>query len=377
MSKPIGVFAADTHLTEKTWLAPGRDIVGDAYASFKQLIDFALAQHLPLVLAGDVLERAVNTSSPITFAFEQLDRLHAADLQVFYIQGQHDEATPPWLSGHQATTHVNNTAFKLNNVPLYGLDYHPAGLLQIAMSNIPADTDVLVSHQVWLDFCGDAFGPQGSFGDVPVVNNVFTGDLHQFKQLKTVGRDGQKLTVISPGATHRCSIDEPDEHYFCVLYDDLTWKRVSLKTRPRLNYTLSAEGDLEAMLSQLNDKLEQTSQQTADYSEIIRKPLLWVKAAAGLEKAESRIRAASQGWAHLFFKELPPPPPPQAVARRQRAVSAGQKRAATLHSELHDYLISQNQEFLEADARRLLDAPDVSGELQKLRAEALNSRGIA
>lgn len=371
--QPVGVFCADNHLAERTWIGPGREIAGDSYSSFRQIIDFCVNNHLPLVAAGDIIDKAVNRSSPIAFAFQQLDRLAHHDLPFYYLQGNHDEATPPWFSGHHGAVHVNTKMFHLGRVQLYGLDYHPDSLLQIALAAIPAATDVLVAHQCWADMCGTILTPQGSFGDIPVVSNVFTGDLHKFAKITTRGSNGQLLTAVSPGSTQLCAINEPEDHFFCVLYSDLSWKRVKLQTRRRLTYQLTADGDVDAVVQQLPAALDKAAETAASFDTTIQKPLLWITAVADLPQAKERVEAAAAGRAHMFWKELPTAPTVQVLARRQIAETTGQRRAATLSSELHDYLVSQDLEHLERDARRLLEATDPAAELRRLREETLNA----
>lgn len=370
MSKPILTLSADWHLQNRAWSF--RDISGDAYYSFKQIVDYSIEQGVEaLVGAGDLIDKVVNNSDPIVFLNQQLDRLKKAKVRVLYVQGQHEMADKPWLSGHEWPEHISGQQLTVDTVCMFGLDYHPNPLLQIALAAIPEGTHLLIAHQVWGEFMGSIASPEGNMGDVPVVQTVFTGDYHVRKELDVRGKDGQKLKVISPGSTCLQSIDEPWKKFFYVVYDDYTWKKVRLKTRQRVDWNLMGSTDVDEALQLLEPELVRIADETVGYDERVRKPIFWIEYPFKLAGHRGRIEKALNGRAHIFWKERPPEPPPEVVARRKSAADRGQRRAATLLSELPDYLKAGGLARLEDDCERLLKTGNVDDELRRMRAEAL------
>jgi hypothetical protein len=363
MSKPIGLFAADTHLIERSWSS--RQITGDSYYSFTQLIDAAISLRVPLFILGDVLDHAVNGSSPIVFFNQQMERMKLAGVPVWIIQGQHEYQDTPWLHTHPWPKHMHGKSVRIGVFDLYGLDYQPSGKLQEALSTIPVGTNILCAHQVWAEFAGEVCAPQGSFGDVPGVSVVFTGDLHKTKKLVTRGKSGQTLTAYSPGSISMNAIDEPAIKNYLVLHDDGGVSAVPLKTRPMIDwFVMNTSEDLDKFVSDFDKALLVVQDKAVGLPSEIAVPLLRVTYSYRLTDAVQRVRHVVAGRAHLFFKELSPEPE-QAV--QVTAVTG----LATMEAFLPDYLKSRELAYLQDDCSRLLAAEDVAAELQRMRAEAL------
>jgi hypothetical protein len=369
MPKALAAFCADLHLAERAWtVSENRNITGDSFYSFRQIIDTALKYRVDVVCAGDIMDKVINRDVPVTFLMQQLDRLDKDGLVFYYIIGNHD-AGALWPAGHRAARHFDGEMAHLDTVSVFGRDFIPAPLLQTGLTAIPADTDVLVAHQCWSDWCGDTFNPQGSFSDVPSAKVMVTGDLHSYRVTDAVGKTGQKIKVFSPGATCLQAIDEPSEHFFLVLYDDFTWKRVRLNTRHRLRVTFNHPGEIEAFMQALPVKLEQIADYTEGWDEQVRKPLIHVTYASHLSGCYERIVAAVGDKAWTFRRELPPEPTPEVAVRRETLQKRG--RAATLSSEMHGFLEQKGWEEAEPDCARLLDSVDPVRETQQMLNEAL------
>jgi len=119
------VFTADLHLEDGAWSTrPG--IYGDAYYSFNQIIDYCINHGLQLILGGDVLEKKSNSARPIAQLCNGLSRMQAANLDVHYIQGNHEyDRNAPWLSVHKWSRHIHKQTVPINGVRVYGLDWLP------------------------------------------------------------------------------------------------------------------------------------------------------------------------------------------------------------------------------------------------------------
>ena len=369
MANDIAVMFADGHLQDRAWA--NRPIEGDSYCSFKQIIDYAVKNRLPVIGAGDLIDKQRNTSGPIVFLHKQLDRLALKNLPFFYTQGQHEMDEDPWLSGHRTAVHLHRRKEFLHGVTLYGIDYMPAEHLPTELGLIPEDVDLLICHQVWADWMGDIASPQGCFGDIPVVNNAFSGDYHIDTVEKTRGKDGQQIEVLSPGSIAMQSIDEDENKYFFVLMDDLTFRRVKLMTRRKVEWTvINRQDEVEQFVETIDPVLAEVESQAEKYPKGIRKPLLRVQYSSRLEGALRRIMKAVDGRAFVFPKETPPQKA-EVEERRARKQRDGDKHATTLESLLPGYLESEGHKALQDDCQRLLQAGDVSGELQRMKKEAL------
>jgi len=114
---------ADTHLGFSAYRRSTTDGVNqrekDIYDSFTQVIDYALAEHVDLILhAGDLFDTVRPTNRAITVALQQILRLSAAHIPLVIIAGNHEQ---PKL---QETGHIFSIFDHLDNVyPVYHETY--------------------------------------------------------------------------------------------------------------------------------------------------------------------------------------------------------------------------------------------------------------
>lgn len=114
---------ADTHLGFSAYRKSTTDGVNqrekDIYDSFTQVIDYALAEHVDLVLhAGDLFDTVRPTNRAITIALQQILRLSSAHIPIVIIAGNHEQ---PKL---QETGHIFSIFDHLDNVyPVYHENY--------------------------------------------------------------------------------------------------------------------------------------------------------------------------------------------------------------------------------------------------------------
>ena len=317
MPKDIAVLCSDTHLQTRAWA--NKPIEGDSYHSFTQIISYACSHRLPVIGAGDLIDRRVNDPAPIRFLVRELTRLEDAGQEFYFIQGQHELDETPWMSMAPNAVHLHNHEVEIQDLRVRGVDFQPADKFKAAFdAAADAKPDLLVAHQVWQDFMGERAGPQGAFSDVGGTRFMLTGDFHERKTVSVRGRDGQLLTVYSLGSTCMQDIAEPTSKYFAVLQDNLEIRYVSLKTRPVIDVGyLDTPERVDKCLDGLKQQLD-AAYKVEGLPEHIRKPLLRFAYGHDLPDTLRRITRLVDGRAHLFPKELPPKRE-DAVARTRAA----------------------------------------------------------
>ncbi len=361
--KPDGLHASDTHLRPRR---------GDEQYAFRQLVDAAIAEGVEYVcLAGDCFDKQSNRSEVVTFAFKEIDRLEQAGIGFLYTQGQHDADDPPWFSGHRWAMHLHKKKFDNNagTRMLQGLDWQPFGDLQEALAEIDPIVNFLVCHQVWSDWMGDVASPQGDFAQIPGhVTHVHTGDLHQWKLEKHKNADGEKMSVLSTGATTQQKIDEPSRHYYALLYPDNRIVKKALKSRVFVDCSLMAtDKDVEVFMSELEPTLAECNQKWAagDMPPELQKPLIRVTYASRLGDVVRRVEKAVGDRANLVFKEIPPEEKTTVFYKAAEGV------AVTPLSVLPDAVDKKESPQLYGLCERLLAAADPELAFAAWRAEYL------
>jgi hypothetical protein len=295
--KPLFVFAADLHLSKLVW--SGRpDIADDSYRAMSQVVDTALRHRVPLVLGGDLFDKRKPDSESVAVAYENLERMARENLPVYFNQGQHDMADPPWLTIHPWPKHIHKQSFELAGYQFYGLDWQPAGVLQTELAQIPPRTTFLVAHQVWKEHMGGIGNPEGSVSEVPHALFLLTGDYHHTQITEWPNANGQKMSVVSPGSTHMRAIDEPAQKS-CYLFSRQPDGKVvitaePLATRPYYEVRINNEFELLSFCQDANTKLPPPAVEPSD------KLLLRVSYAMEIPEVSARIRQAVSNRAHLF-----------------------------------------------------------------------------
>lgn len=298
--KPVAIFGADTHISEAVWSQRPR-LRGDAFFGFSQLVDIALAENAPLVLAGDCLELLDSTgltSLTLKFVTEQIERLRQAELPLYYISGQHDVASPSWLSAMSPwAIDVSGSVFKLGDRMWYGLNFQEGPALKVAMEMRPEAYGLLL-HQRWAELTGGR-GHQGSLAEVGKARVVVTGDMH-LKAHKTVG----KTHVFSPGATHKRRVDEPDKHYAVVAYADGSFGFRQIRSRRTLRVHMDPMQNSRRQLSDIVDKVRAMldDEATLELPVELRQPFVIFDAGGHFENAYSRLSEDLQDAAHVFTR---------------------------------------------------------------------------
>jgi DNA repair exonuclease SbcCD nuclease subunit len=205
--QPVAIVAADLHLTKATW-KKHPTLAGDTYRALIYLVDSAISRKLPLWLLGDIFDSQRPDSETVAIFCDAMDRARHFDVQVLFIQGNHDKADPPWPRVHPWPRWMHQQTFNpLPSLKCYALDYTPRDKLPEELSKIPPGTDILLAHQSWEEL--QTIGAtDGSLLTVPTVRVVLTGDYH-VRLTKWMHRlDGTPLVVHSPGSTSMQALNE-------------------------------------------------------------------------------------------------------------------------------------------------------------------------
>ena len=296
---------------------------GDAYFSFKQIVDYAVDMELPIIAAGDLIDKQKNESRVVSFLSEQIKRLEDAEVDLLYIQGQHElQPHTPWLSAISSHPwHLHNETMHLEGINFMGFDWSPPELVAENLKAVPSDIDVLVMHQVTQEWMGGIAPAELCFSQVPYARALIIGDYHEISGTESHrGAQGQDLTVLSPGSTCLQSISEPRKKSCYLLHSDLTFEALPIRTRSVLAPgELSMPEQLDAFVENVGHQIESATEKAiaAEYPPELHKPILYVKYLSCLEGAYARIDKAVGDKAHLFFKELRPAPTEEQQQERQ------------------------------------------------------------
>jgi predicted phosphodiesterase len=305
----IAIACADLHLDENAW-KDRSEIHGDSMWSLKWICDLAQERRLPVIMAGDVLDKQLNNAAVTRSVRYNLAKVGRT---IMYVQGQHDMQPLPWLSSlnDENTSWLDfdcRTMKRPSSIPgvgIWGIDWTPANKIQDRLNEIPKDTDILVMHQVTKDLMKELrelkhWELQAS--QIPHARLLILGDFHRTRIVKTKGATGQDLTIISPGSTNMRSIDEPPDKYVFLINRHLEYEKVRIPTRPKLEFTIKDEVDFNYFVGIAAVQLEGARKQALKdgVPEHISKPLQLVKFNSSIPYVYRRITEAVGDYGHLF-----------------------------------------------------------------------------
>lgn len=264
------IFAADIHLSKLTWQNKP-DMIGDSWRSFMQIIDYALEHKLPIILGGDVFDKEQPDSASLQVLYRAMDKMQAAGLAVYFIEGQHEKAQPAWMSAHAWPQHVGippNQFFTIASHTFYGINWTARSEIKELVNSIPQNVEFLVMHQVWAEHMGNIVIPELSIHDLPYACTVLTGDYHKHQITEHITAGG-KITMVSPGSINMRKIDEDPEKYF-YHYDFASRKfqAIQLVTTPKFEVTVSSFAALQQFTEQLDQAIKQ--QQNNQIKPVVR-----------------------------------------------------------------------------------------------------------
>jgi hypothetical protein len=248
------VFTADCHLSRLIWQRRPT-LVGDSWAAFSALIGYCVQEQAPLIIGGDLFDKAQPDSDSVVLFSREMQRMADARLPVYFTQGQHENARTPWALCHPWPQHVHGRTFQVPGVlgTFYGIDWQPLGVAAGALKAVPPDVTWLVTHQVWLEHMGDHItAPECSMLDVPAhVRYVLTGDYHVHQITAYPTTAGQQL-LVSPGSLRPRNVADVQLPATAYHFNGSEFMTVSLPRRPAVVGTLAGPDDIPAFLTALS-----------------------------------------------------------------------------------------------------------------------------
>jgi len=358
------------------WLSDAhlRNRRGDEQFALRQCITAAKKHKVKQVIAtGDLTDRQTNRSLPISFWMKQIDRLEEAGIAFWFLQGNHDEDEPPWLSAHRHAKHLHNRSVQVGPYTGFGLDFQPFGKLQEVLPELPAEANLLICHQAWSEWMHFDDVPQGDFAQVPGhFSHVFSGDYHRKKVDKCKNADGDKMICASVGATCAQKIDEPHEHYYCLIGDDGQLRFEKLHSRVYIEWpVMNRPDDLDQFMEEYDSELARAEQHAAanDYPETLVRPYLRVTYSHKLNDAVARVTKAVGERAILYWKEIPPE---DKQPTKNKPAKVGKEEAVTPLSVLAQEVDKEKEPEVFELCTRLLQAPATfKEEFARWKAERL------
>jgi len=305
MGKYFASVISDVHTSSSDSAWKGSSIRGDARWSLKQFVDISVRNDVTVAIAlGDLLDKSANKTKAIEPWVDTIDVLTRHGIQLVFIQGNHDQDDPPWLSAvSKATLHLHQQTLKVRGKNFYGFDFQPERTLAEEIERIPEGTDYLLCHQGWKEFLRFEQSYQGSLTELHNTKNVLTGDLHHSLTETVRDRHGKRMCVESLGASSMQSVSDPIEHYVGLLSSSgLT--RVPLVSRKVIKLPpVNISEDLIAVLAGIKKKIRLATEEAALAPEDIRKPIVILEH-TGVADAYTRASAVIDDSAHLFCRRV-------------------------------------------------------------------------
>jgi hypothetical protein len=365
MRTALCIVSSDWHLERNAWVRYP-DLSGDAYFGLEQIIDLCTERHLPLIAAGDLFDKPYPDSRSVWEAMRQMDRMENYNLKVLYIQGQHERSRDkPWMSLHEWPQYIHQEYKPIKGLNFYGLDYTRPDHLKSALQACDNQyTNILVCHQVWGNFMGTIRVTDGMLEQVPLHDGVIiTGDYHKHVNLEVTAENGCKNVVLSPGSICLQSVDEPPDKAVYVLYDDLTFESIPLKSRNIFRHELLKKQDLEDLLATIGHSWLDPQIGVPDN---IAKPILSVRYDPDIPDAYTRLVNDVKDRAHLFARPIG-----REMDEKQVEVGEAQQTIDLgLEGNLAKLCLPGSITY--AIARRLLTCTNPKTELTQIETEYLN-----
>lgn len=364
MRSPLLVVSADWHLEKNAWVRHP-NLSGDSYYGLKQVVDIALLFNIPLVAAGDLFNHSYPDSYSVRMAMEQLYRLQKANLAVYYNQGQHEKTKDqPWLGLHSHPIHIHKKYADIKNIRLTGLDYtRPDSLIANLNEICKKDTDILIAHQTWHEFMGQ-YSKEAFLSSVPNIHTILTGDFHKHTYLRIKGATNQKLLVLSPGSLCLQTLDEPSTKAVFVLYDDMSFESVPIKSRVINHFDVKDQDELDILLSSLDNGVLDLQD---DVSTEISKPIISIRYNTNIKDAFIQVSNKVLDKAHLFTKPISEKP---ISITKEIKTSHTEIIKAGLEGNLTKYCDANSTSY--KIAKRLLTSYNPKEELNNLEKEYLS-----
>ncbi len=371
-AKPVAVLSSDWHLLPGAWKKYPR-VTKDAYCSLSQIVDLTIELDVPLVGAGDLFDNKTPPSESVVFCSQQMKRLQDNNLKVYYVQGQHEESTPTWMSLFPNTVHIDSfltgkaQLFELfGGMTVCGMDIEKTaeGMDEKtkAMKALKSgQLDLFITHQIWGDFIKKGQLDSFKLRTVDFFKMVYSGDCHEY----IVDTHIENCIALSTGSTCMQAVNESPCKKVNVLFDDLSFKSYELITRPFKLLTVKTKEHLDYILDTPKENILGVSDFEA-IPEEIRKPLVIVRCNNKLQFAFSRLVEKFAEW----HSEVTPVNFDSAEV--VKALSGDQEVEETVDvTECIHTAVGSKDTQLYKDSVRLFFSADVKQELEVMRSEHL------
>lgn len=301
-AKAVAILTSDWHLDRHAW-AKHPTLAGDSIWGLEQILDRASHDNLEIFAAGDLFDRTSPDSYTVARAIELIDN---AGQVINFTQGQHEKVRErPWMSLSQHCRHMHRLAYVLRRpgfeLHTYGIDYTRPDTLIEELESVPRHTTLLMLHQVWREFM-HPIPSEASFDVIPPgVKLLLTGDFHHSLVRPHIGPNGNRFKVVSPGSTNMRAIDEPEQKFYYILYDDMSVGREELSARTVYRKRIETEQD---MADFMNKDLEKWLTPSKSVPAEISKPILDIRYHPDLENIYERIVRVAGKDSHLFLRPI-------------------------------------------------------------------------
>lgn len=245
--KPLAAITGDLHLRkgDRTWIRRP-EIAGDTVHQMECVVQYCHDHKIPeLWLLGDILEGMLATPDVLLILRRIFDACEGYGIRVRYIQGNHDKNNPTYVEAtHHWPIYVHDVLFKAGQFNVYGLDYVRPTEVEHALRSVPRDAQILITHQVWKDVLGDAYGHAWIDWIPQTVRLIVSGDIHK-AEVHTLGVPAAGRTFAMPGALSMQDLSESGPKSFLVLNDNLSLTSIQLISRGFYELKLNTADDVE------------------------------------------------------------------------------------------------------------------------------------
>lgn len=354
------IVAADLHLRPHAWVKYP-ELRGDAYVALTALVDKAISLSAPLLLLGDIFDSKRPDSESVSVFIREVQRLRASGFPTYFIQGNHDLATPPWSA--VAAISLHGRTIRLGDTRIYGLDFTTTP--ELAFAQIPPEASILAAHQSWAEV--QRVGHTDAHaGMLPAtVKMVLTGDYHVTDTYSSTVRPD--VLFVSPGSTCLQAINETPEKFCIVLRVDGLGDgkpQIGFVALPSRNvYRLSVANEAEFAAAMTSLPLVLAAASRPEQPVEIQKPILHIKYSEQIADAATRIAAAAKDDWFVYPAFLP-------TQHTEISMPVDDHPSAfeSLTSGLE--LLQAVGTPLHTAAARLLRAADINVELELLRTDS-------
>lgn len=207
--KLIAVYGSDLHLSPLVWNRLPT-MTGDALFGLQCLLHLANTNNVPLLLGGDIWDSVRITPE---FFLKVRSLFERYNVKTYYINGNHDPATPSWTDALPDTHILGRQPINIGGLNICGINYVYPDDFAEEVSRVYPGSDVLIIHQTLGCFSNNApwAVPHALVKQFPLV---LAGDYHKAMAIRE-----NNNVLISAGSTHPRTIRELTG-LAILLYDD-------------------------------------------------------------------------------------------------------------------------------------------------------------